>query len=232
MDGSSQTLRVEFHCHTEYSKDCLVTVEQLLAACRVREIDRVVVTDHNTIAGALAAQALDPERVIVGEEVLTLEGELLAAYVTEEVPKGLPAVEAITRLREQGAFISVSHPFDVTRSGYWQPNDLAEIAPLVDAVEVFNARCLHTAFNRRAEEFAEEHGLLGTVGSDAHTRPEYGRATLLVPPFFDAESLKHSLAAARYETGYSGLGPRFGSRYAVFKKSFSRLWTRRRHLWT
>jgi predicted metal-dependent phosphoesterase TrpH len=223
MGDPDLTLRVEFHCHTEYSKDSLVTVRQLLATCREREIDRVVVTDHNTIAGALAAQAIDPERVIVGEEVLTQQGELLAAYVTEEIPKGLPAVEAIARLREQGAFISISHPFDVTRSGHWRLADLVEVAPLVDAVEVFNARCLLPGFNQRAEIFAEEYGLLGTAGSDAHTRPEIGLAALLLAPFSDAESLKHALASAHWETGHSGLRARFGSRYAVFKKSFARL---------
>jgi predicted metal-dependent phosphoesterase TrpH len=222
MEASSQILRMEFHCHTEYSKDSLVSVEQMLAVCRARNIDRVVVTDHNLIEGALAAQALDPERVVVGEEILTQQGELLAAYVTEEVPKGLPALETIDRLRAQGAFISVSHPFDVTRSGHWELDDLAEIAPLVDAVEVFNARCLLPRFNHQAAAFAAEHDLLGTVGSDAHTRPEYGRAVMLLPAFSDAHSLKQAVAAARSETRYSGLGVRFGSRYAVLNKALTK----------
>ena len=105
-------LRVEFHTHTIFSKDSLTRPESFLRACRDKGIDRVVVTDHNTTDGALACQRLDPERVIVGEEIMTQKGELLAAFVTEEIPKGLPAPEAIARLREQGAFISVSHPFD------------------------------------------------------------------------------------------------------------------------
>ena len=154
MADPGRTFRVEFHCHTNFSQDSLVTPAQLLAACRKREVDRVVITDHNTIQGALEAQALDPERVIIGEEILTQQGELLAAYVREEIPEGLPALEAISRLREQGALISVSHPFDVTRSGHWQLRELEKIAPLVDAVEVFNARCLLKKFNHQAAAFA------------------------------------------------------------------------------
>jgi hypothetical protein len=222
MPADQRLLRVEFHCHTIYSKDSLTTIEQLLAVCRRRGIDRVVVTDHNTTAGALAARAVDPERVIVGEEVLTTEGELLAAYVREEVPAGLPPLEAIERLRSQGAFISVSHPFDLTRGANWAPGTLEAIAPLVDAVEVFNSRCLPRRFNRQAAEFAAAHGLPGTVGSDAHTLPEYGRATLLLPEFEDAESLKRALPAARTEARSSGLGVRLGSRYAVLKKNLTR----------
>jgi predicted metal-dependent phosphoesterase TrpH len=201
-----------------YSKDSLVTLEDLVSVCRAKGIDRVVVTDHNLIGGAVAAQKLAPELVIVGEEIMTQEGELLAIFVQEEIPEGLPAEEVIARLRDQEAFISVSHPFDVTRSGHWALDDLERIAPLVDAVEVFNARCLLRSFNQRAAEFAEKHAMLGTVGSDAHTLPEYGRATMLLPEFHDTISLKNALEMASSETRYSGLGVRFGSRYAVLHK--------------
>ena len=150
-------LRVETHCHTIYSKDCLVRPEKLISTCREKGIDRVVITDHNTTRGAFAAQKIDPEMVIIGEEILTSKGELLAAYMREEIPAGLTPMETISRLRDQGAFISVSHPFDVLRSGHWQEEDLLEIAPLVDAIEVFNARCISPDFNRQAGEFAEKH---------------------------------------------------------------------------
>ena len=40
---------------------------------------------------------------------------------------------------------------------------------LKDAIEVFNARCLDARMNSRAAEFACQHHLAGTVGSDAHT---------------------------------------------------------------
>ncbi len=110
-------IRVEFHCHTHYSKDSLLHPQRLLEACRRKGIQRVVVTDHNNNLGGLHAQRLDPQLAIPGEEVQTTAGELLAFFVTEEVPRGLPPKETIARLRDQGAFISVSHPYDVLRSG-------------------------------------------------------------------------------------------------------------------
>jgi hypothetical protein len=211
-------LRVEFHCHTRYSKDSLSEVDALLDTCRQRGIDRLVVTDHNTIEGALEAKTLDPQRVIIGEEILTQDGELLAAYVQETIPKGLPAMEAITRLRSQGAFISVSHPFDRTRSGHWKETALLEILPHVDAIETFNARCFPPAFNRRARDFAQLHGVSGTVGSDAHALFEVGKATMFVPHFNDAESLRRALPQATYETSHSAPWVRLTSRYAVLRK--------------
>ena len=116
--------RMEFHCHTIYSKDSLTPPQRLAEACRRKGIDRVVITDHNTIAGAKIAQAADPERVIVGEEIMTTRGEILAAFVTTEIPALLTPGETIERLREQGAFISVSHPFDAWRKGGWEEEDL------------------------------------------------------------------------------------------------------------
>jgi hypothetical protein len=211
-------LKVEFHCHTRYSKDSLVRPVDLVRACRQREIQRVVVTDHNEIEGALQAQRLDPNLVIPGEEIMTTEGELLAAFVKERVPPGLTPLEAIDRLRRQRAFISVSHPFDYTRKGSWKKQALLEIVPYIDAIETFNARCLSAASNHQAQEFARQHHLAGTVGSDAHTLLELGRAVLLLPEFDDAESLRYSLSQSRSMTRLSSPFIHFTSRWATWYK--------------
>lgn len=214
------TLRVEFHCHTIYSKDSLTSLTDLLETTQEGGIDRVVITDHNTIAGAVEAKALAPEKVIVGEEILTKEGELLAAFVKEEVPPGLPADEAIKRLRDQGAFISVSHPFDVLRGGRWSRSFLQDIKDQIDAIEIFNSRCFPLIFNQRALAFAEEHGIPGTVGSDAHTLFELGLATMQLPFFDDTEGLRRVISEAIFETHLSNPLVRFSSRYAMLRKQF------------
>jgi hypothetical protein len=211
-------LRVEFHCHTHYSKDSLLHPQRLLETCRAKGVDRVVITDHNNNLGGLHAQRLDPGLAIPGEEVMTTAGELLAFFVTEEVPRGLPPQEAIARLRAQGAFISVSHPFDEMRSGHWAEQDLLAILPLVDAIETFNARCMQASYNRLAQAFAREHGVPGTVGSDAHAAFELGAATLLLPDFYDAESLRQALPQAKVEARLSSPLVHFTSRYAVWRK--------------
>jgi predicted metal-dependent phosphoesterase TrpH len=136
----------------------------------------------------------------------------------EEIPAGLTPLETITRLREQGAFISVSHPFDQMRKGHWQTPDLLEIIPLVDAIEIFNARCMSADFNRQAQDFAREHEVAGTVGSDAHAAFEIGRAAMILPEFEDADSLKKALPQAQFETMLSSPLVHFTSRYAVWYK--------------
>ena len=122
------SLRVDFHCHTIHSSDSLTRIPAIIQAARRIGLDKLVITDHNTIDGALEAFQLAPDLVIVGEEVKTTEGEFLAAFVTEPLPKKLEPFEALSRLKDQGAFISISHPFDPVRSG-WSRETLERLAP-------------------------------------------------------------------------------------------------------
>jgi predicted metal-dependent phosphoesterase TrpH len=189
-------LKVDFHSHTVYSSDSLTPIPLLIEAARHRGLDRLVVTDHNTIAGALEAYELAPDLVIVGEEVQTTQGEFLAAFVTDPLPKHLEPQEALARLKAQGAFISISHPFDPQRSG-WPLETLEWLAPQIDAVEVLNARVISASYNRLALAFAAKYGLPVGAGSDGHHSSEIGRVYTELPDFHDAESLRVAMRSGR-----------------------------------
>ena len=218
MNLSEISLKVEFHCHTIFSKDSLTRPIDLVSTCRRKGIDRVVVTDHNTIAGARAAQAIDPDLVIVGEEIMTTRGEILAAFMSDEIPKGLSPEETIRRLKDQGAFISVSHPFDRWRSGHWKEEHLLEILSHVDAIEVYNSRCMLPAFNQHAQQLAERNDLAGTVGSDAHAAFELGQSLMLLEPFDGPEGLRKVVRRGIPRVKRSPAWVRLISRYAVLYK--------------
>ncbi|MGB4595733.1 MAG: PHP domain-containing protein [Anaerolineaceae bacterium] len=203
MHMNNQQVTAEFHCHTCYSVDSLVKVDQLIETCREKGIGRVAITDHNCIAGALQAKELAPDLVIVGEEIETTDGELIAYFLTEEIPAGLTSAEVIRRLKAQGAFISISHPFDLQRNGRWTTQKLEAIVPDLDGMEVFNSRCILSRYNDEAAAFAEHHHLAGLVGSDAHSLKELGRAVVMLPPFNTAEELRQALKSAVLSTNLS-----------------------------
>jgi len=186
--------KVDFHVHTCYSGDSLTSLEAVIEACRGRGLDKVAITDHNTIAGALALSEMAPDLVIVGEEIKTKVGEIIAYFLTEEVPKGLPLEEAIARVRQQGGVVGVPHPLDRLRREALGRTHLLSIIEQVDLLEVFNARTVFPADNRRALELAREHGLLATAGSDAHTPGEIGQAYVEMPAFNDRDEFLRSLA--------------------------------------
>lgn len=220
---------VEMHSHTCWSSDCVVQFERIIRLCEKRGIDRIAITDHNTADGALAMKKLAPELVIVGEEIMTTQGEILGYFMQESIPEGLSPQEAIRRLRDQGAVISVSHPFDRLRKGAWRETDLLQIIGQVDAIEVFNARCMFPEDNLKALQFAQAHGVLGTIGSDAHIGVEYGTAYGLLRPFQDdPEDFLEALREATYNQRLSSWLVHLGSKAAKWSKKLglqSRMWS-------
>lgn len=181
--AASEIWRADLHLHTDYSPDCAVSPRRLVEVARERGLARIAVTDHNSIDGALEAQSFAPDFVIVGEEIKTDSGELLAYFIRERIPPGLSPEETIRRIREQGGIVGVPHPLDQLRREAMGRDVLLRILSLVDCVEVFNARVVLPSDNARALAFAREHGLPGTAGSDAHSVYEVGRAYVELPPF-------------------------------------------------
>ncbi len=204
---------VEFHLHTRASTDGWTRPEDVGRLARQRGLHRVFVTDHNTLAGARRAMAAS-DLVLPGLELKTQEGEFLAYFVREPVPAGLPPLEALEALREQGAFIALPHPTDPWR-GRWQEDTLRRVLPLVDAVEVWNGRTRSRRANQKAAALARTFGKLRLVGSDAHLPVEIGRCRVLLPPFSDPESLAQALRHAVFLYKPSPLWVHLGSRLAT-----------------
>ncbi|PKO22466.1 MAG: phosphotransferase [Chloroflexi bacterium HGW-Chloroflexi-1] len=212
--------RVDLHTHTRFSSDSLTEPAALIARARRVGLDRVAVTDHNTIEGARAARQLAPDLIIVGQEIDTAAGgELIAYFLQERVPPGLSLDETIRRLRAQGAVISISHPLDRLRGSALGETHTLEIIDQVDALEVFNARCLLATDNAHAAALAARHGKAITAGSDAHTLAELGHAYLSLPPFEDRpDAFLASLAQAQASGRLSGIWPHCCSTFAKLRK--------------
>ena len=215
---TNDLIRVELHSHTIYSRDCLVTPEAYIAACRRKGIGRAAVTDHNTAEGALRMQQMAPDLIIVAEEIRTTHGELLAYFLRETIPPDLPPLETIARIREQGGVVAVSHPADRIRREAMGVERVGVVLDHVDALETFNARCLLPEDNRRAARIARERGLTGFCGSDAHTVYELGRATMLLAPFDDPATFLRSLQSGQAQARASTPLVHFASRWAKWMK--------------
>jgi predicted metal-dependent phosphoesterase TrpH len=212
------TWKVELHSHTHYSKDCLISFASVIETCKRKGIDKIAITDHNTAEGALALAKLAPDLIIPGEEIMTTQGEILAFFVKETIPAGLTPDETIRRLRDQGAVISVSHPYDRLRKGAWEEEELLKIVDKVDALEVFNSRCIFAEDNDKSKAFAQAHGKLGTVGSDGHIAYEYGHATLQMQPFEGAGDFFEALKTAQQVTSVSPSWVHLFSTYAKWNR--------------
>jgi len=172
------TAFIDLHCHTSASFDCLASPESVVRAAARRGLTHLALTDHDTIEGALRGRDAAPDglTVIVGEEVKTADGDLIALFLAEAVPPGLSALDTIEAVRAQGGLVGIPHPFDRYRGSMLKDPRLEAIGQHVDWVEAFNARVVGGDGNERAAAFARELGLPGVAASDAHSVLEVGVA--------------------------------------------------------
>lgn len=210
------TLRADLHNHTYFSPDSILSPRQAVRQCRRRGINCIAVTDHNTIRGGLAVREIADFRVIVGEEVRSGDGEILGLFLTEEVPKGLPARDTVERIRAQGGVVGVPHPFDHLRSAL--RHDLIEaLAGQIDFVETLNSRIVFPSHNEEAAAFAREHGLAESAGSDAHSAREVGRAYVEMRDFDSPSDFLVALREGRVAGRLSSPLIHMVSRYATLR---------------
>lgn len=198
----------DLHCHTSASFDSLSKPADVARVAAERGLTHLAITDHDRIDGALAARDSAPASltVIVGQEVRTTTGDLIALFVERPIPPGLAPAEAAQRIREQGGAVGLAHPYDRFRAGAARPgweDELERLLPLLDYVETWNSRLMFGDGNRRAAELAHAHGLPGAAVSDAHTLLEVGVSYTIVDGLLDsADDLRAGLVGARTVTSH------------------------------
>jgi len=165
-------------------------VERAVAA----GLDKVAITDHREIYGAIEAHKRYPQRVIVGEEIHCKKGtHIIGLFLSDLIPSALTVEETVRRVRDQGGLVYAPHPFAYA----WDADRHAELALAgADVVEVFNSRAFLPAWNRRAAEAANARGLPGAASTDAHFPWEFGRAFTELPSFSDSAGFRSALKQA------------------------------------
>src|SRR5207253_6647504 len=124
--------------HSSASFDVRVSPFETARRCRQLGISPLVLTDHNTIDGARElVEAGEP--VVIGQEILTTEGEVIGLFLKEAVPKRLSPEEAIAAIKGQGGLVYLEHPYDTGRRNLREAT-IERLADQIDIVEVYNGR--------------------------------------------------------------------------------------------
>lgn len=193
-------LSVELHTHSALSHDGRDPVDLLLQQAAAVGLDALAVTDHDEIDASVEAAELAAEYGlvgIVGMEVTSAAGHVLAFGIDRAIPAGLSYDETLARIHDQGGIAVVPHPFQKTRHGVAAHVTEEQLAS-ADAIEVYNSRLLTGRANRKAERFAVEHDLPQTAGSDAHISEMVGQAVTEVDADErSAASILDAVAAGR-----------------------------------
>jgi predicted metal-dependent phosphoesterase TrpH len=178
-------MRIDCHCHTVYSKhflwgyDALDTPLDMIKAAMKKGIDGLAITDHNSVKGGLvgksAAKRFKKFTVIVGSEVRTIEGEIIALDVKENIPTKLTIEETVEKIHDLGGIAVAPHPF----GNYVFRKCAGKKSLLTDAIEVYNST-LTGGQNKKALSLATVFKKPVTAGSDSHSYREVGSAGIIV----------------------------------------------------
>lgn len=200
-------VRIDLHLHSAYSPDSSSTLEEIIERARECGLDRIALTDHNTVEGALKLAQMAPELAIVGEEVKTVEGEVIGLFIKGRIAPFMSPEDVMDQIRGMGGLTYIPHPLDRRRANF-RPERMVELADRIDIIETYNPWCDPMA-NQAASRLAEELDKVTATGSDSHGAHELGRSWMEVEEFTGPEDFLDKLRYARHVvTAASGTGRR------------------------
>jgi predicted metal-dependent phosphoesterase TrpH len=203
--------RADLHIHT-LASDGVSGVEEILAhVMQHTQLDVIAVADHERVDAAHAARAIArardlPVDVVIGEEVSTRGGHLLALFIEEPIPPLKSLRESIGLVHEQGGIAIPAHPlfpYPMCAQSWTLRGLLTARDPRVrpDGVEAFNPTTFGRPVHRRVVAFAAEHGLAVVGNSDAHEAESVGIGWTTFPGH-TAEDVR--TAILEHRTGWHG----------------------------
>jgi predicted metal-dependent phosphoesterase TrpH len=169
----------DMHIHSLYS-DGTASVRDILQHVEEHtDLDVVAITDHERIDGALRAAELHAAGdysfdLVVGEEVTTRRGHVLALFITERIPALRPLEESLRAIHRAGGVAIAAHPMaplplSVGKRSLRRVRDHEHEDVYFDALELFNPSYAgRTRHGARMDLNAAELGLPGVGNSDGH----------------------------------------------------------------
>ncbi len=167
--------RADLHLHTTYS-DGMGTVEAVLEAARRAGLDVIAITDHDTLQGALRGRDIGARYgigVVPGVEISTAEGHLLAYWIEQYIPPGLPLIETLLRVGEQGGLCVAAHPTaqwvpSLGARAIWRALQHPDAGRILVGIEVYNMGLPRLVNNRGALALGQATGLAQVANTDSH----------------------------------------------------------------
>ncbi|HEX8762384.1 MAG TPA: PHP domain-containing protein [Candidatus Saccharimonadales bacterium] len=200
--------RLDLHTHSSGSPDGSLTIQQLERMFDGGRLNGVAITDHDSIQTAQYFQGrLGADRIIIGEEITTSQGEIIGLYLQHVIPAGLTAAETVRLIKEQGGLVYIPHPFETVRKGI-ALDVLETIADTVDIIEVHNGRAIFQNFGPQAVAWAAKHKIVTAASSDAHGFHGWGRTCSIlkdVPVRDTLVMLLRDATLVKGTVGYGGL---------------------------
>jgi predicted metal-dependent phosphoesterase TrpH len=169
-------VKADLHVHSFYSKDSIITPQELVLYAKRASLNAVAVTDHDIWESARKIAEDTSFLIIPGMEVSSLDGHIVALNVSEPIPRDLSANETVELIHKAGGIAIACHPFALLKGSVG-----AAVTSKFDAIEAINASAFPFGrATRKANEAAEKLHLSKVAGTDAHWGPVIGYAYTVI----------------------------------------------------
>lgn len=190
-------IKIDLHTHSEASKDGGITPNQYAEVLKNEILDVIAITDHDRIDFAQGMQkALGADKIIVGEEITTTDGEIIGLYLQTKVEPHQSPQATVQAILDQGGLVCIPHPFETVRKGI-AIETLDQIKDDVTIVESYNGRAFIQNFGIQASKWAQESGKVTAANSDAHGAAGLGKTYTVIQKRPTKETLAIELASAQ-----------------------------------
>lgn len=213
--------KVDLHTHSHASPDGGLTLAHYRKMLETQQLDYIAITDHNRIDFAVKARKELGAQVIVGEEIMTSEGEIIGLFLQQVIEPLQSPEKTIHEIKTQGGIVYVPHPFETLRKGM-ALTTLSRVAKDVDILEIYNGRAMQRSSRLQATAWAKSRNIAGAASSDVHGPRGWGRAYSEISESPTAENITLQLHNARLVCGDVGIMGRMYPTLHRTKKRFQK----------
>lgn len=185
-------MKIDTHIHSEYSKDSVAPLEDIVNYSRKIGLKAIAITDHDEINGTWKVRELEHDGLILipGEEVSSSKGHIVALGITDYIEPLQSPEETVDAIHDNAGIAIAAHPYCYYRSGV---GDIVQSLD-VDAMETMNSRFIFGVSNYLAKRVSRKQNIPEIGASDAHFIKGIGRCFTEIP---DCDSVDEILKNIR-----------------------------------
>lgn len=172
-------MKIDTHIHSQYSKDSITPLKDIIKYSQKIGLNAIAITDHDEIEGTRQIRKLEHEGLLLipGEEVSSTKGHIIALGITDYIKPLQTPAETIDQIHDNAGIAISAHPYCYYRSG------LGDIVRKlnIDAMETKNSRYILGISNYLAKQVSQKNNIPEIGASDAHFTKGIGRCYTEIP---------------------------------------------------
>ncbi len=180
-------MKIDTHIHSQYSKDSITPLEDIIKYSQKIGLNAIAITDHDEIEGTWAVRKLEHDGLLLipGEEVSSSKGHIVALGITDYIKPLQTPEETIDAIHDNAGIAIAAHPYSYYRSGLGNIVQSLD----VDGIEIKNSRFIFGVSNFLSRRVSESRNISPIGASDAHVVKGVGSCYTELPDADDVDTL-------------------------------------------